>query len=66
MISFEPLRKHLDSKGLSPNSLYEKGVISTNIATSINQDRPISFANLEIICNHLGLKVEEAIVIIED
>lgn len=66
MISFKPLRNYLESKGLSPNALYEKGVISTNIATSINNDRPISFANLEKVCNYLDLKVEEAIVIIKD
>lgn len=66
MISFKPLRKNLDLKGLSPNALYDKGIISTNVATSINKDRPISFANLEKVCNYLDLKVEEAIVIEKD
>jgi len=66
VISFEPLRNYLDLKGLSPNALYEKGLITTNIATSINNDKPISFGNLEKICNYLDLRVEEAIVIVKE
>lgn len=64
MISYKPLREYLSSNGLSPNKLYEEGVISTNIATSINNDRPMSFENIEKICTYLGIPIERAIVII--
>lgn len=66
MISFEPLRKVLKDRKLSANRLYTEGVITTNVATSINNDIPISFDNLEKICVHLDIPVEQAIKIIRD
>lgn len=64
MISFEPLRKVLKDRKLSPNKLYEEKVITTNVATAINNDLPISFKNLVKICKYLDIPVEEAIKII--
>jgi len=66
MISFSPLRKELKSRNLTPNKLYTDGVITTNVATAINNDIPISFDNLEKICRHLDIPVSKAIVIVED
>lgn len=66
MISFEPLRRELKARRLSPNKLYTEGIITTNVATAINNDIPISFDNLEKICNYLEIPVEKAIVIVED
>lgn len=66
MISFEPLRNELKSRKLSPNRLYVDGVITTNVATAINNDIPISFDNLEKICRYLDISVESAIKIVED
>jgi len=66
VISYKPLRDYLSKKGLSPNQLYEKGVISTNIATSINKERPMSFENIEKICVYLDIPIEQAVVIIPD
>ena len=64
MISYSPLREYLSGKGLSPNRLYTLGVITTNVATAINKDIPISFENLEKICVHLDIPVERAIIIV--
>lgn len=64
MITFEPLREVLKERGLSPNKLYREGVITTNVATAINNDIPISFGNLEKICKYLDIPVERAIKII--
>ena len=66
MISYKPLRDYLEKKGMSPNQLYERKVITTNIATSINNDIPISFKNLEKICVYLDIPIEQAITIIPD
>jgi len=66
LITFKPLRNELKLRGLSPNKLYTEGVITTNIATAINKDRPISFDNLEKICRYLGIPIEKAIKIDED
>lgn len=66
MITFKPLRNELKARGLSPNKLYTEGVITTNLATAINNDRPISFESLEKICRYLDIPVEKAIKIIED
>jgi len=66
MISYQPLRDYLKENKLSPNKLYELGVITTNVATAINNDIPISFGNLEKICTYLDIPVERAIVIVPE
>lgn len=66
MISFKPLRDVLRNRSISPNKLYTEGIITTNVATAINNDIPISFENLEKICRHLDIPVEHAIKIVKD
>lgn len=66
MISYKPLRLYLEKIGSSPNRLYTEGIISTNIATSINQNRHMSMENLEKLCLHLEIPIEQVIEIIPD
>ena len=66
LITFDPLRSVLKERNLSANKLYTEGIITTNVATSINNDKPISFDNLEKICRYLDIPIEKAIKIVED
>jgi len=66
LITFDPLRSVLKERNLSANKLYTEGIITTNVATSINNDKPISFDNLEKICRYLDIPIEKANKIVED
>lgn len=66
MISFNPLREYLKRNGTNTHHLYKEGIITTNVMAAINNDRPISFANLEKICRYLDIPVEKAIEIVDE
>lgn len=64
MISYKPLRDYLKRNKLSPNRLYADGVITTNIATAINKDLKMSMDNVEKICLHLNIPIEQMLVVL--
>ena len=65
-ISYEPLREYLNKKGLSPNKLYKEGIITTNVATKINNDLPMNMSNLAKICIYLDIPIEQAVCITKE
>lgn len=65
-ISYEPLRSHLKKNKLSPNKLYEDGVITTNIATKINNDLPMNITTIAKICVYLSIPIEQAVRITKE
>ncbi len=65
-ISYAPLRKYLKENNLSPNKLYESGVITTNTATKINNDIPMRLSTIDGLCQYLKLPIEQVVEIIPD
>lgn len=65
-ISYAPLRNYLANKGLSPNRLYKLGIITTNAATAINNDRHVSLRVMDEICTYLRIPIEQAVEIIPE
>lgn len=65
-ISYEPLRRYLKKNKLSPNKLYEDGVITTNTATKINNDLPMNISTIAKICVYLGIPIEQAVRITKE
>lgn len=65
-ISYAPLRKYLKENKLSPNKLYELGIITTNTATKINNDQTMNLSTIDTICQYLNVPIEQVVEIIPD
>ena len=64
MISYQRLRSLLDSRGISFRTLRAECGITSNCATDLNNDRPVSIERLAVICVYLDVSIEEVVEII--
>lgn len=66
MITYEPLRKHLDRKGLSMEALKRELGFTSNVATSLRNDMPnVKLELLADIARYLGVDLCDIIAISE-
>ena len=63
MISYAPLFKTLEEKGLVVSSLRDKGIHPTTIA-SINNNESIKLEKVDKICSILQVPIERVVEII--
>lgn len=63
MISYAPLFKTLDKKGLVISSLRDQGIHPTTIA-AINSNESIKLEKVDKICNILRVPIEQVVEII--
>ena len=66
MISYDPLWETMRKKGITTYSLIKDYSFSRGTLDSLKQNRNISTATLNDLCNILSCKVEEVIKHIED
>lgn len=63
MFSYQKLRKLIDSRGISFRTLRTECGITSNVATDLNNDRPVTIDKLAIICRYLNVPIEEVVEI---
>lgn len=66
MISYDPLYKTLEEKGISTYKLINEYGISRSLLDRLKHNRPISTVTLNDLCNILHCKVEDVLVFQED
>lgn len=64
MISYQKLRNLLAARGISFRQLRAEVGITSNCATDLNNDRPVSIERLAVICVYLNVSIEEVVEII--
>lgn len=64
MISYLKLRTLMDSRGISFRTLRAECGITSNCATDLNNDRPVSIEKLAIVCIYLDVPIEEVVEIL--
>ena len=66
MISYEPLYKTLQKKGISTYKLINNYGISRSLLDRLKHNRPISTVTLNDLCTILHCRVEDVLVCTED
>ena len=66
MISYDPLWETMKKKGVTTYALIKKHSFSKGTLDSLKQNRNISTATLNDLCNILGCKVEDILRHIPD
>lgn len=66
MISYEPLYKTLQKKGISTYKLINNYGISRSLLDRLKHNRPISTVTLNDLCTILHCRVEDVLVFTED
>jgi putative transcriptional regulator len=66
MITFNPLKKTLENRGISKYYLIEKGVLTYADLTRIETDHNYTLKFIDKICRVLNCKVEDVIEFRED
>lgn len=64
MFTYQKLRDLLDSRGISFRQLRRECGITSNCATDLNNDHPVSIEKLALICRYLDVPIEEVVEII--
>ena len=66
MISYEPLYRTLQQKGISTYKLINHFGISRSLLDRLKHNKPISTVTLNDLCTILECKVEDVLVYIKD
>lgn len=64
MITYEPLRKYLESIGRTINYLRSSGIINSNAAKQLANDDPVSLRIIGKICVFLDIPIESVVEVI--
>jgi len=63
VISFEPLRRLLEERGISFRQLTRDCGITSNAAVALNNDQSVRLEVIVSICVYLNVSIEEVVVI---
>lgn len=65
-ISYKPFIDYIEKRGMSVNTLLEKGVYTDTTARLIRKGEPISLKHIDAICRYLDLPIEQVVRITKD
>jgi len=66
MISYQRMRSLLESRGISFRTLRSEVGITSNVATNLNNDRPVSIERLAEICLYLDVPIEAVVEVLPE
>lgn len=65
-INYSRLFDLMNTKGLSANALYLKGIITEHTAQQLRKNNPISLKHIDSICQFLRVPIEQVVEITLD
>ena len=65
-VSYKPLISYIERRGISVNTLFELGVITSGAATKLRNDKYVSLDVIDAICQHLDIPIEQVVRISKD
>ena len=66
MISYEPLYKTMQKKGISTYKLINEYGISRSLLDRLKHNKPITTVTINDLCNYLDCRVEDVLTYIKD
>lgn len=61
MYNYQPLRSLLDARGHTVKWLMHEVGFSSNVAVALNNDRPVTIANIAAICRYLNVTIDKVV-----